>query len=202
LKSQNLSLRNICRTFMFLKGSEHRPGYGDARRKRYQGIFAETEFPPNSGIMVKDLGDNILLRSVAIASRQEWKLVASPRVRLSPGSFSQSFRVGHWLFVAGQDAIGFNREVEAVGDLAGQTEASLRYLQYILEAAGGSLHDLVKTTVYLVAGQDRGIFESAYGDFFRQQGVTETPTGHSFEVKELAPLCLVEIDGVAMLAAD
>ena len=199
LKSQNLSLRNICRTFMFLKGSEHRPGYGDARKKRYQGIFEETEFPPNSGIMVRDLGENILLRSVAIASRQPWQLIASPKVRLSPGSFSQSFRAGDWLFVAGQDAIGFNREMEAVGDLAGQTEASLRYLLYILEAAGGSLRDLVKTTVYLVAGQDRSIFESAWDNFFRRQGVTERPAGHSFEVKELAPQCLVEIDGVALL---
>ena len=107
--------------------------------------------------------------------------------------------MGQWLFVAGQDAIGFNREVEAVGDLAGQTEASLRYLQYILEAAGGSLRNLVKTTVYLVAGQDRAIFKSAYEKFFREQDVAERPAGHSFEVKELAPQCLVEIDGVALL---
>lgn len=199
LKSENLSLRDICRTFMFLKGSEHRPGYGDARKRRYQGIFDETEFPPNSGIMVSDLGDDILLRSVAIACRRPWQLITSPKVRLSPGSFSQSFRAGDWLFIAGQDAIGFNREMEAVGDLAGQTEASLRYLLYILEAAGGSLRDLVKTTVYLVAGQDRGIFEAAWDNFFQRQGVPERPTGHSFEVKELAPQCLVEIDGVALL---
>ena len=199
LKSENLSLRHICRTFMFLKGSEHRPGYGAARRKRYDGIFEATEFPPNSGIMVKDLGENILLRSVAIASRQEWQLIASPRVRLSPGSFSQSFRVGDWLFVAGQDAIDLDHEVEAVGDLAGQTEATLNYLRYILEAAGGSLGDLVKTTVYLVAGQDRSVFESAWENFFRRQGMAERPAGHHFEVKELAPQVLVEIDGVALL---
>lgn len=199
LRTQNLSLRNLCRTFMFLKDAAYRPGYGAARKRRYQGVFAEAEFPPNSGIMVKDLGENILLRSVAIASRRDWRLVTSPKVRLSPGSFSQSFRVGAWLFIAGMDAIGFNREIKHAGDLAGQTEESLEYLGSILEAAGGSWRDLVKTTVYLVAGQDRRIFASAWDNFFQRHGLNERPAGLSFEVKELAPQILVEIDGVALI---
>ena len=54
--AQNLSLGDLCRTFMFMPGTIHRPGYGEARKKVYHGIFPEDEFPPNSGIYIPTLG--------------------------------------------------------------------------------------------------------------------------------------------------
>ena len=168
LNAQGLSLSDLCRTFMFMPSTDYRPGYGEARKKVYKGIFAEDEFPPNSGIYIRDLGPQILLRSMAIAYRGAKTVVASPKVRKAPGSFSQSVRVGDWLLLAGQDAVGFNREVEAEGDLAGQTEVTLQHIKDILEAAGGTLDDLVKTTVYLIAGQDRSRFAAAYMKFFNR----------------------------------
>ena len=100
-------------------------------------------------------------------------VVASPKVRKAPGSFSQSVRVGDWLLLAGQDAVGFNREVEAEGDLAGQTEVTLQHIKDIVEEAGGTLDDLVKTTVYLIAGQDRSRFAAAYMNFFNRYGALQ-----------------------------
>jgi enamine deaminase RidA (YjgF/YER057c/UK114 family) len=111
LGEEKLSLGNICRTFMFMPGTKHRPGYGEARKKIYQGVFTEDAFPPNSGIYIASLGPNILLRSMAIAYRGTQKIVTSPKVRLAPGSFSQSVRVGDWLLLAGQDAVTFDRVV-------------------------------------------------------------------------------------------
>ena len=200
LHAQGLSLSNLCRTFMFMPSTDYRPGYGEARKKVYKGIFAEDEFPPNSGIYIRDLGPDILLRSVAIAYRGAKSLVASPKVRKAPGSFSQSVRVGDWLLLAGQDAVGFNRQVEAEGDLAGQTEVTLQHTKDILEEAGGTLDDIVKTTVYLVAGQDRSKFAAAYRKFFnRYSRTSRMPAGLTVEVRELSPRCLVEIDSVAYL---
>jgi 2-iminobutanoate/2-iminopropanoate deaminase len=200
LNSQRLSLGDVCRTFMFMPSTDYRPGYGEARKKVYKAIFAEDEFPPNSGIYIRDLGPDILLRSVAIAYRGAKTIVASPKVRKAPGSFSQSVRVGDWLLLAGQDAVGFNREVEAEGDLAGQTEVTLQHAKEILEEAGGTLDDLVKTTVYLVAGQERSKFAAAYRKFFnRYSRSSRMPTGLTMEVRELSPRCLVEIDAVAYL---
>src|SRR5262245_6422823 len=49
LNAQGLSLGDLCRTFMFMPSTDYRPGYGEARKKVYKGIFAEDEFPPNSG---------------------------------------------------------------------------------------------------------------------------------------------------------
>jgi 2-iminobutanoate/2-iminopropanoate deaminase len=200
LNHQKLGLGDLCRTFMFIPSTEYRPGYGEARKQVYQGIFSEDEFPPNSGIYVRDLGANVLLRSVAIAYRGTKTIVTSPKVRKSPGSFSQSARVGEWLLLAGQGAVGFNREVEAEGSLAGQTEATLLHTKHIVEAAGGDLDDIVKTTVYLVAGQDRAEFANAYQNFFKTYSRSLTmPAGLTVEVRELSPRCLVEIDAVAFL---
>ena len=173
LNAQGLSLSDLCRTFMFMPSTDYRPGYGEARKKVYKGIFAEDEFPPNSGIYIRDLGPHILLRSMAIAYRGAKTVVASPKVRKAPGSFSQSVRVGDWLLLAGQDAVGFNREVEAEGDLAGQTEVTLQHIKDIVEEAGGTLDDLVKTTVYLIAGQDRSRFAAAYMKFFNRYGALQ-----------------------------
>src|SRR5262249_21401581 len=135
LNTRGLSLSNLCRTFMFMPSTDYRPPYGDPRKKLSNGIFAEDDFPPNSGIYIRDLGPDVLLRSVAIAYRGAKSVVASPKVRKAPGSFSQSVRVGDWLLLAGQDAVGFNRQVEAEGDLAGQTEVTLQHTKDILEEA-------------------------------------------------------------------
>jgi enamine deaminase RidA (YjgF/YER057c/UK114 family) len=69
-----------------------------------------------------------------------------------------------------------------------------------VEAAGGDLDDIVKTTVYLVAGQDRTEFSNAYQNFFKTYRRSLTmPAGLTIEVRELSPRCLVEIDAVAFL---
>jgi 2-iminobutanoate/2-iminopropanoate deaminase len=198
LERQGLSLRDLCRTFMFMPSTDYRPGYGEARRAVYAGVFAQDAFPPNSGIYIRDLGQDILIRSVAVAYRGEKQIVASPKVRKTPGSFSQSVRVGEWLLIAGQDAVGFRREVLAEGDLARQTEITLSHVRYIVEEAGGTLDDVAKTTVYLTAGQSRDVFAAAYRDYFKRHAAS-CPAGLTLEVVELSPGCLVEIDAVAYL---
>jgi len=67
-----------------------------------------------------------------------------------------------------------------------------------VEAAGGSLADVVKTTVYLVAGQDRETFADVYRRFFATHALgAPLPNGLTMEVVGLADVCLVEIDAVA-----
>lgn len=203
LQSQGLALGDVVRTFMFMSDLRVRPGYQDTRRERYIGIFKPEEFPANSGIGVQALGPNILLRSVAIATRDQGKAyVSSDQVRLTPNMFSQSVRTGPWLWLAGQDAIDLQHQTLAIGDVAEQTTISLQHIKDVVEAAGGTLDDVVKTTVYLVDGQDRDAFAAAYRRFFqthsRDGGM---PAGLSFGVKELATDCLVEIDAVAYLGA-
>jgi 2-iminobutanoate/2-iminopropanoate deaminase len=79
--------------------------------------------------------------------------------------------------------------------------STLRHLKDIVEEAGGTLDDVVKTTVYLIAGQGRSRFANAYRRFFtRYLSSAKMPAGLTMEVEELSPRCLVEIDAVAHLA--
>ena len=144
---------------------------------------------------------------MAIAYRGAKTIVASPKVRKAPGSFSQSVRVGDWLLLAGQDAVGFNREVDAEGDLAGQTEVTLQHTKDILEEAGGTLDDLVKTTVYLIAGQERSEFAAAYRKFFNRHSRSskdahgvDTGSSIAFTAVSSGDRCRGDIWGISLPA--
>jgi len=68
--------------------------------------------------------------------------------------------------------------------------------------AGGTLDDIVKTTVYLTEGTDREKFAEAYRKFFAAHGYSgNMPAGLTVVVEELSPRCLVEIDSVAYLGS-
>jgi enamine deaminase RidA (YjgF/YER057c/UK114 family) len=47
--------------------------------------------------------------------------------------------IADWLFIAGQDAVDVAQQTLFVGDLRSQTEQCVRQLQFIMEAAGGTL---------------------------------------------------------------
>ena len=199
LRTQGLELSDVGRTFMFITDLRVRGSYSSGRQERYKGVFDLDKFPANSGIGVPNLGAGPMLRSVAIAARPK-TYVVSDRVRLSPGSFSQSVRMGDYLFIAGQDAFDLQRRNEHVGDLAGQTTRTLDYVRYIVEAAGATLDDVVKTTNYLVAGQDRALFTDAYRRYFEKHTRGPwLPNGLTLDVQELSTRILVEIDAVVYL---
>ncbi|MFQ5849275.1 MAG: hypothetical protein ACE5JU_01655 [Candidatus Binatia bacterium] len=83
----------------------------DTRRKRLGSIFKPEEFPAQTRIGISALGKNVLQRSIFVATSDKRKqYVSSDKVRLTPGVFSQSERVGDWLFIAGQDSIGLDQQ--------------------------------------------------------------------------------------------
>jgi 2-iminobutanoate/2-iminopropanoate deaminase len=115
------------------------------------------------------------------------------------GDFDSLRRFGA---VWSQDAVDVAQQTLFVGDLRAQTEQCMRQLQFIMEAASGSMDDIVKTTVYLLAGQDREVFLNAYSEQFRRRLRSPwMPAGLTMMVDALRPDCLVEIDAVAYLGA-
>ncbi len=108
--------------------------------------------------------------------------------------YNQAIRVGELVFVAGQ--LGLKPGDTAVeGDVATQTEQALRNLAAILEAAGSSLANLVKTSVFL---QDLGDFAAMNEVYARHVG-ERPPARSTFEVAKLPSGALVEIEAVAHL---
>jgi 2-iminobutanoate/2-iminopropanoate deaminase len=106
--------------------------------------------------------------------------------------YSQAIRVGELVFVAGQ--LGLKPGDTAVaGDISTQTEQALRNLAAILEAAGSSLENLVKTSVFL---QDLGDFAAMNEVYARHVG-ERPPARSTFQVAKLPSGALVEIEAVA-----
>jgi len=87
-------------------------------------------------------------------------------------------------------------------ELDAQVVNIFKQIKLCVEAAGGTLDDIVKTTVYLTEGTDREEFAQAYRHFFATHGRSRAmPTGLTVVVGELSPRCLVEIDSVAYLGS-
>ncbi|WP_456321948.1 Rid family detoxifying hydrolase, partial [Palaeococcus sp. (in: euryarchaeotes)] len=71
------------------------------------------------------------------------------------GPYSQAVKAGNFLFIAGQ--IPADKDGNLVkGDIKAQTRQVLENIKAILEAAGGSLENVVKVTVYLKDMNDFG----------------------------------------------
>lgn len=106
--------------------------------------------------------------------------------------YNQAICVGDLVFVAGQ--LGLAPGTTAIeGDIAAQTEQAMRNLGAILEAAGSSLANLVKTTVFLQQLGDFGAMNEVYA-----RHVGERPPARStVEVAKLPSGALVEVEAVA-----
>lgn len=108
--------------------------------------------------------------------------------------YSQAIVAGDLVFVAGQ--LGLKPGDTSVGgDIGTQTEQALRNLRTILEAAGSSLDNLVKTSVFL---QDLGDFAAMNEVYARHVG-DRPPARSTFQVASLPSGALVEIEAIAHL---
>ena len=106
--------------------------------------------------------------------------------------YNQAIRVGELVFVAGQLGIAPGGPGPE-GDVAAQTEQALRNLAAILDEAGSSMANLVKTSVFL---QDLGDFAAMNEVYARHVG-DRPPARSTFEVAGLPSGALVEIEAVA-----
>ncbi len=203
LRAGGLSMGDSFRHWSFirnLKDANVNQAYGRGRNLRLDKVFKPEEFPANSRMGSPALGTGVAHRSYAVATRGQRQYPESPFARKMPRVFAQAGRAGDWLFIAGQDAVDVGNRTLFIGDLRGQTEQCVRQLQFIVQAAGGTLDNIVKTTCYLMEGMDRNAFLDAYAGQFRK-GLKSPwmPAGLTMELDAMRTDCLVEIDAVAWL---
>ena len=105
--------------------------------------------------------------------------------------FSKAVRAGDFVFVSGVAAIDKNGAV-VQGGIEEQTRHTLESIKGILEAAGCSLSDVVKTTVFLEDTRDFWSFNRVYGEFF-----PENPPARSTLRCDLVLDAKVEIEVIA-----
>lgn len=111
------------------------------------------------------------------------------------GPYSQAVRAGPWLFTAGQ--IGLDPETgEMVGpDVESQARRVMENLSAVLAGAGGSLDDVVKTTIFLADMDDFAAVNEIYGSYFEPP----YPARSTVAAARLPKDARVEIEVVARL---
>ncbi len=111
------------------------------------------------------------------------------------GPYSQAIVAGDYLFSAGQIGIDPATGMMAGLDVATQTRQVIKNLEAVLAAAGASLQQVVKTTIYLVELDDFALVNEIYGEAFSKA----SPARSTVEVSRLPLSARVEMDVVALL---
>lgn len=112
------------------------------------------------------------------------------------GPYSQGIRVGNLVFTAGQIALDPATQQVVAPGITEQTTRVMENLKAILEAAGSSLAQVVKATVFLKDFNDFAAMNAVYGAYLAPEGVA-APARSTIEVSRLPKDVLVEIDLVA-----
>ena len=112
------------------------------------------------------------------------------------GPYSQAIRTGDLLFCSGQVPLEPSSGELVKVDIEGQARRCLENLAAVAEAAGGSLANAVRCTVYLTDMNDFARVNEAYGEFF---GDGDPPARVAVAVAGLPKGADVEIDAIVAL---
>ena len=110
------------------------------------------------------------------------------------GPYAQAVKVGNMLYTSGQIALRPDGSMND-GDVVAQTEQVLTNLTHVLEAAGGSLKNVIKTTVFLADMNDFVAMNEVYERFM----AGHRPARSTVEVARLPKDAKVEIECVALI---
>ena len=121
--------------------------------------------------------------------------VSSPSAPKAIGPYSQAIRAGSLLFVSGQIPIDPATGDLVQGDIAQQTHRVFGNLKAILEAAGASFDNVVRTTVYLADMNDFAKVNEIYATYFS----SPAPARATVQAARLPRDSRVEIDLIAAL---
>lgn len=113
------------------------------------------------------------------------------------GPYSQAIDTGGFVFVAGQVGLDPASGELVEGGVEAQAERALRNIQAILDAAGLTIADVVKTTVLLADIGDFAAINAVYARF-----VSDPPPARAtYAVAALPRGALIEIEAIAVRSA-
>ena len=121
------------------------------------------------------------------------KVISTKKAPAAIGPYSQAIRVGNLVYTSGQIPIDPATSAFVEGGIKEQTRQSLTNVKAILEEAGTSLANVVKTTVFMADMADFADMNSVYAEFFTEP----YPARSAVAVKTLPKGALVEIEVIA-----
>jgi 2-iminobutanoate/2-iminopropanoate deaminase len=126
------------------------------------------------------------------------QVISTPTAPAAIGPYSQAIAVtgGRTLYCSGQIPLDpATGDLVGVGDIKAQTHRIMQNLTAVLHAAGASLANVVKTTIFLTDLQDFANVNEVYGGYFKDA----PPARSTVQVAGLPKGAQVEIDAIAVL---
>jgi enamine deaminase RidA (YjgF/YER057c/UK114 family) len=130
------------------------------------------------------------------------KEFSSPKTLIPPAGYSHIAKVnrGTIVYLAGQVASDASGKLVGEGNFEAQAEQVFRNLKIAVEAAGGTMADIVKLNIYLVAQVDQAEVPKLRAIRNRYVNTEQPPASTLVVVSRLAqPGWLIEIEAVAAL---
>ena len=121
------------------------------------------------------------------------KVLSTSKAPAAIGPYSQAIQVGYLVYTSGQIPIDPATGVFVEGGIKEQTRQSLLNVKAILEEAGLTMNDVVKTRVFMADMNDFADMNAVYAEFFSEP----YPARSAVAVKTLPKGALVEIEVVA-----
>lgn len=124
------------------------------------------------------------------------KVIATTKAPAAIGPYNQAIQVGNMLFASGQLGLDPATGNFPEGGVKEQTIQSFQNVKAILEEAGFSINDVVKTTVFLADMTDFAAMNEIYASQFEG----DFPARSAVAVKTLPKNALVEVEVIAVKA--
>ena len=110
--------------------------------------------------------------------------------------YSHAIKIGNTIHIAGQIALDEEGNLVGKGDMIAQTERAYENLRRVLEAAGATITDVVKLTIFC---RDLDSYAKT-GEIRRRYFGNHFPAATAVEVNRLMdPDCLIEVEAVAVI---
>lgn len=122
-------------------------------------------------------------------------VVATDKAPAAIGPYSQAIKAHGFLFCSGQIGLVPGSSSLVAGGVQAETERALENLKAVIEAGGGSLDAVVKTTVFLATMDDFTRMNEVYGRYFP----TRAPARATVAAAGLPKGARVEIEAVVAL---
>jgi 2-iminobutanoate/2-iminopropanoate deaminase len=119
-------------------------------------------------------------------------VISTSKAPAAIGPYSQAIKVGNLLYTSGQIPIDPATGNIVSGDIKEQTRQALSNIKAILEEAGLTMNNVVKTTVFLTNMEDFTEMNSIYAEFFSEP----FPARSAVAVRTLPKGVLVEIEAI------
>jgi 2-iminobutanoate/2-iminopropanoate deaminase len=122
------------------------------------------------------------------------QIITTPVAPQAIGPYSQATSCGNFVFCSGQIPVDPATGELVPGDITAQTRQVLINLQNVLAAAGCTLENVMKTTVFLTDLGNFAAMNAVYAEFF----ASGPPARSTIQVSALPKNAMVEIEAFAI----